>query len=93
MIYKIKWTFTGQLLYTFIAHESFIFSIWGNNKTKKIFTYGDDRWIKVWKDNRIFQQNLPHPNTVWDGCINYLNGNLFTACADGFFMVFSYSKK
>ena len=42
-------------------------------KTKQIFTCGDDRCVKVWKDNGVFQQNLPHPNTVWDGCVNYLN--------------------
>jgi phospholipase A-2-activating protein len=35
---------------------------------------------------------LPHPNTVWDGCINNLNGDLLTACADGFLRVFSTNK-
>ena len=87
-----EWSFSGQLLNTFTAHESFIFSMCANNKTKQIFTCGDDRCVKVWKDNGVFQQNLPHPNTVWDGCVNYLNGDLLTACADGFLRVFSNQK-
>ena len=87
-----EWSFTGQLLNTFTAHESFIFSICANNNTRQIFTCGDDRCVKVWRENGTFQQNLPHPNTVWDGCINNLNGDLLTACADGFLRVFSTNK-
>ena len=87
-----EWSFSGQLLNTFTAHESFIFSMCANNFTKQIFTCGDDRCVKVWRENGTFQQNLPHPNTVWDGCVNNLNGDLLTACADGFLRVFSTKK-
>ena len=59
-----------------------------NSLTKHIFTCGDDRCVKVWSETGNLQQNLPHPNTVWDG-INYLNGDLLTACSDGFLRVFS----
>ena len=87
-----EWSFNGQLLNTFAGHESFIFSVCANNNTRQIFTCGDDRCVKVWKENGTFQQNLPHPNTVWDGCINNLNGDLLTACADGFLRVFSSNR-
>ena len=88
-----EWSLNGQLLNTFTAHESFIFSICANYNTRQIFTCGDDRCVKVWKENGIFQQNLPHPNTVWDGCINNLNGDLLTACADGFMRVFTTKRE
>ena len=88
-----EWSFTGQLLNTFTAHDAFIFSMCANNATHQIFTCGDDRVVKVWKENGTFQQNLPHPNTVWDGCINNLNGDLLTACADGYLRVFSTKKE
>ena len=88
-----EWSFAGQLLNTFTAHESFIFSICANYNTKQIFTCGDDRCVKVWKENGTFQQNLPHPNTVWDGCVNNLNGDLLTACADGFLRVFTTKRE
>ena len=87
-----EWSFTGQLLNTFMAHDAFIFSMCANKFTKQIFTCGDDRCVKVWKENGTFQQNLPHVNTVWDGCINNLNGDLLTACADGILRVFSNKK-
>ena len=64
-----------------------------NSLTKQIFTCGDDRCVKVWSETGDLQQNLPHPNTVWDGCINYLNGDLLTACSDGFLRVFSSQKE
>ncbi len=88
-----EWSFTGQLLNTFPAHESFIFSICGNNSSNQIFTCGDDRCVKVWREDGTFQQNLPHPNTVWDACINPLNGDLITACADTLMRVFSTKKE
>ena len=88
-----EWSFNGQLLNTFVAHESFIFSMCANSLTKQIFTCGDDRCVKVWSETGNLQQNLPHPNTVWDGCINYLNGDLLTACSDGFLRVFSSQKE
>ena len=87
-----EWSFTGQLLNTFTAHDAFIFSMCANNSSHQIFTCGDDRVVKVWKENGTFQQNLPHPNTVWDACINNLNGDLLTACADGYLRVFSTKK-
>jgi phospholipase A-2-activating protein len=64
-----------------------------NNSSHQIFTCGDDRVVKVWKENGTFQQNLPHPNTVWDACINNLNGDLLTACADGYLRVFTTKKE
>ena len=88
-----EWSFNGQLLNTFTAHEAFIFSMCANDNTKQIFTCGDDHVVKVWKENGTFQQNLLHPNTVWDACINYTNGDLLTACADGFMRVFSTKKE
>ena len=88
-----EWSFGGQLLNTFQAHESFIFSMCANNATQQIFTCGDDRCVKVWKENGTFQQNLPHPNTVWDACINSSNGDLLTACADTLMRVFSTKKE
>ena len=88
-----EWSFNGQLLNTFVAHESFIFSMCANSLTKQIFTCGDDKCVKVWSETGNLQQNLLHPNTVWDGCINYLNGDLLTACSDGFLRVFSSQKE
>ena len=64
-----------------------------NQATSQIFTCGDDRVVKVWKENGTFMQNLPHPNTIWDACINQLNGDLLTACADGILRVFSLKKE
>ena len=61
-----EWSFTGQLLNTFMAHDAFIFSMCANKFTKQIFTCGDDRCVKVWKENGTSQQNLPHVNSVWD---------------------------
>ena len=87
-----EWSFQGQLLNAWTAHESFIFSMCANPATSQIFTCGDDRVVKVWKENGIFVQSLPHPNTIWDACINPLNGDLLTACADGFLRVFSTKK-
>ena len=87
-----EWSFQGQLLNTWTAHESFIFSMCANNTTSQIFTCGDDRVVKVWKENGTFIQSLPHPNTIWDACINQLNNDLLTACADGFMRVFSINK-
>jgi len=84
-----EWSFQGQLLNTWTAHESFIFSMCANSTTSQIFTCGDDRVVKVWKDNGTFVQNLPHPNTIWDAVINPLNNDLLTACADGYLRVFS----
>jgi len=84
--------FYWTIIKTFIAHESFIFSFCVNNNIKQIFTCGDDRCVKVLRENGTFQQNLPHPNTVWDGCINNLNGDLLTACADGFLRIISTNK-
>ena len=91
---KVKeWSFTGQLLNTFTAHDSFIFSMCANFKSKQIFTCGDDRVVKIWKENGTFQQSLPHPNTVWDACINPVTGDLITGCADTILRVFSNKKE
>ena len=88
-----EWSFQGQLLNTWTAHEAFIFSMCANQATSQIFTCGDDRVVKVWKENGTFMQNLPHPNTIWDACINPSNGDLLTACADGILRVFSLKKE
>ena len=84
-----EWSFQGQLLNAWTAHESFIFSMCANNATSQIFTCGDDRVVKIWRENGVSVQSLPHPNTVWDACINPLNSDLLTACADGYLRVFS----
>ena len=88
-----EWSFQGQLLNTWTAHEAFIFSMCANQSTSQLFTCGDDRVVKVWKENGTFMQNLPHPNTIWDACINPSNGDLLTACADGILRVFSLKKE
>ena len=91
---KVKeWSFTGQLLNTFTAHEAFIFSMCANYKTNQIFTCGDDHVVKIWKENGTFQQSLPHPNTIWDATINPMNSDLITACADGIMRIFSNKKE
>ena len=74
--------FYWTIIKTFIAHESFIFSFCVNNNIKQIFTCGDDRCVKVLRENGTFQQNLPHPNTF--GMDVNLNGDLLTACAMDF---------
>ena len=91
--YIKQWSFNGQLLNTFLAHEGFIFSLCSNNhntfENMLLFSSSDDRSVKVWKSNGGFIQSIPHPNTVWDSTINPMNGDLLTACADNIFRVFT----
>lgn len=80
-----KWSFNGECLETLSGHEGFIFRIfkWKNY----LFSAGDDKVVKVWKDDK-FVQDLLHPNTIWDLTVTP-EGDLLTACADGVIRFFS----
>lgn len=84
-----EWTLQGQALNTISGHEGFCFAICFNNETNQLFSCGDDRIVKIWKHDGAFQQNLLHPNTVWDCAVNPINGDLLTACSDCILRIFS----
>ena len=86
--YVKQWTLDGELIDQFTGHEGFIFRLGFNRNNNMLFSGSDDRLVKTWKNNK-FNQDIFHPNTVWDLTINQVNGDLLTACADGVIRVFS----
>lgn len=87
--YSIKhWTFDGELIEVLTGHEGFVFRLGFARGTNMMFSAGDDRIVKTWKNNK-FTQDLFHPNTIWDLAVNPINNDLLTACADGVVRVFS----
>lgn len=73
--YTIKhWNMSGQVLETLTGHEGFIFRLFKKNGL--LFSAGDDKVVKVWK-NGTFDQDLFHPNTIWDITVDN-DGDLMT---------------
>jgi len=90
--YTIKhWSMDGTLLNELTGHDGFIFRLGYNHELKLLASGGDDKVVKIWK-NETYSQDLFHPNTIWDLAFNKNNNDLLTACADGVIRVFSNSQ-
>lgn len=73
--YTVKqWNMAGQCLNTLTGHDGFIFRILKKNGL--LFSAGDDKIVKIWKDGKC-EQDLFHPNTIWDMAIDG-DGDLLT---------------
>jgi phospholipase A-2-activating protein len=87
--YKIKHrNLDGGFLNEITGHEGFIFRLAYNNNNNILASAGDDKVVKLWK-NEKYSQDLFHPNTVWDLTFNRNNNDILTACSDGVIRVFS----
>ena len=80
------WSLAGELINTFQGHEAFIFSV-SLHPDGRFISGSDDKTMKIWKDDTC-QQSVPHPSTVWVVRVDQ-DGDILTACADGFTRVFS----
>lgn len=80
------WSLHGELINTFLGHEAFIFSV-SVLPDGRFLSGSDDRTLKIWKDDTC-QQSISHPGTVWVTRVDR-DGDVITACADGFARVIS----
>jgi len=83
-----RWNGTGECLGTYYGHENFIYSINLLPNGKDWVTSGEDRTVRVWKDNEVCQ-TIYHPAiSVWTVCC-LPNGDIASGASDGIIRIFS----
>ncbi len=80
------WSYGGELLSCLTGHEAFIFSV-SILPDGRFVSGSDDRSVKVW-DHETCKQSISHPSTIWVVRADQ-DGEIISACADGFTRVFS----
>ncbi len=83
-----RWNPSGECLGTYYGHENFIYSISLLPNGKDWATSGEDRTVRVWKNNEV-SQTIYHPAiSVWSVCC-LPNGDIASGASDGVIRVFS----
>jgi len=83
-----RWNPSGECLGTYYGHENFIYSISLLPNGKDWVTSGEDRTVRVWKNNEV-SQTIYHPAiSVWSVCC-LPNGDIASGASDGVIRVFS----
>jgi phospholipase A-2-activating protein len=71
----------------FVGHTAFVFSV----KSLGLGLYisgGDDRSVRVWKDNTC-EQSIQLPASVWQLAFDNENHDIIVGCSDGFLRIFT----
>jgi phospholipase A-2-activating protein len=82
------WTLEGRQVSQLIGHENFIYSL-ACSPTGEIVSSGEDRTVRIWKDNRCIQ-TITHPAiSVWSVAVCAENGDIVSGSSDRIVRVFS----
>jgi len=78
----------GNCLNELYSHTAFVYCVKYNSITDEIISCGEDRTVKVWKDNEC-KQTISHPAvSVW--CVQALpNGDIVSGASDNTIRVFT----
>jgi len=83
-----RWNTKGDCIGTYYGHENFIYSIHLLPNNKDWVTSGEDRTVRIWKNNEVCQ-TIYHPAiSVWSVC-SLANGDIVSGASDGIIRVFS----
>jgi phospholipase A-2-activating protein len=83
------WTTLGDQISALSGHSSFVFTV-ESSANGEVFSGSEDKTLKIWKNEHCIQ-TITHPSTVWVTRVDE-DGNLVSACGDGFTRVFSTDK-
>ncbi|KAA8572585.1 hypothetical protein EYC84_003187 [Monilinia fructicola] len=82
------WTVSGEQVAELHGHENFIYSI-ASTPSGEIISSGEDRTIRVWKDNQCIQ-TITHPAiSVWGVAVCGENGDIVSGASDRVVRVFT----
>jgi len=82
------WDLDGNCLNELYSHTAFVYCVKYNPITDEIISCGEDRTIKIWKNNEC-KQTITHPAvSVW--CVQALpNGDIASGASDNIIRIFT----
>ncbi|ORX86908.1 PFU-domain-containing protein [Anaeromyces robustus] len=82
------WDMEGNCLNELYSHTAFVYCVKYNQATDEIISCGEDRTVKIWKDNEC-KQTISHPAvSVW--CVQaFPNGDIASGSSDNIIRVFT----
>ncbi|KAG4101867.1 PFU-domain-containing protein [Neocallimastix lanati (nom. inval.)] len=82
------WDLDGNCLNELYSHTAFVYCVKYNPVTDEIISCGEDRTVKIWKDNEC-KQTISHPAvSVW--CVQALpNGDIASGASDNIIRIFT----
>jgi len=82
------WDMDGNCLNELYSHTAFVYCVKYNPVTDEIISCGEDRTVKIWKDNEC-KQTISHPAvSVW--CVQALpNGDIASGASDNTIRIFT----
>jgi len=85
-----RWSRTGDCLGTYYGHDNYIYSvaILSSGPDLSWVTSGEDRSVRVWKDNQVVQTIYLPAISVWSVCV-LPNGDIAASTNDGCVRVFT----
>lgn len=82
------WDMNGDCLHTLYSHSSFLYSVAISGEL--LFTVGEDKCIKVWKDQECVQ-TIPYPcESIWTVAVSP-KSDIVVGGSDGYLRLFSCS--
>jgi len=82
------WDLNGNCLSELYSHTAFVYCVKYNPVTDEIISCGEDRTVKIWKNNEC-KQTISHPAvSVW--CVQALpNGDIVSGASDNIIRIFT----
>jgi phospholipase A-2-activating protein len=86
-----RWTVTGECVQVYYSHTAYVYSVAVvHNGPADFMSVGEDRTLRIWKDEECVQ-TITHPTpTVWC-CTSLENGDIVTGANDGIIRIFTHS--
>lgn len=84
------WTLDGKQVTQLHGHDNFIYSL-AELPSGELVSSGEDRTVRIWKDNKNIQ-TITHPAiSVWTVAANSQNGDIVSGASDRIVRVFTRS--
>ncbi len=84
------WTLDGKRIAELLGHDNFIYSL-AALPTGELISSGEDRTVRIWRDNECIQ-TITHPAiSVWSVSANPDSGDIVTGASDKVVRVFTRS--
>ncbi|XP_008944359.1 PREDICTED: phospholipase A-2-activating protein, partial [Merops nubicus] len=83
-----KWHISGTCMQVYYGHTNYIYSISVLPQSKGFVTTGEDRTVRIWKEEECAQTIRLPAQSVWSCCV-LDNGDIVVGASDGVIRVFT----